>query len=311
MITRPLLLVCDIDGTMTGDDDARERLSALLQELRSSGDHQVLLCYNSGNGVDRMARMCARGELPWPDHYVGNIGTAIYPFPDGGQEAVLDRQWEHLMEETGFKEEAVDAAVALATQRVLGVAPMPMPTSAPTPGEPMGVRALGNGTAGGDSRFYSGLFINTLDIGEKSAVLVAALAEELQAAGMLCLLNPQTGMAVAPVSAGDSFLIEVCPESAGKGKGLTRLRESLGFREEDTLVCGDGGNDIPMFYDAGRELACIVANAAVGLREKLQSEERPNTFMATRASAGGVMEAIEHWGFLSAAAGSLAVDARL
>jgi len=175
----------------------------------------------------------------------------------------------------------------------------------------MGVRTLGSGTAGGDSRFYSGMFINTLDILEKSDALVAALAEELEAEDMHCLLNPQTGAHGFGPSAGDTFLVEVCPESAGKGTGLTRLRESLGFREEDTLVCVDGGNDIPMFYDAGRELACIVANAAVELREKLQAEVRPNTFMATRASAGGIMEAMEHWGFLRAAGAASLANSKL
>ncbi len=40
-----------------------------------------------------------------------------------------------------------------------------------------------------------------------------------------------------------------------KGDMLTRLQNILGVREEETLVCGDGANDLSMFAHAGTRIA--------------------------------------------------------
>jgi len=40
-----------------------------------------------------------------------------------------------------------------------------------------------------------------------------------------------------------------------KGDMLTRLQNVLGVSEEETLVCGDGANDLSMFAHAGTRVA--------------------------------------------------------
>ena len=43
--------------------------------------------------------------------------------------------------------------------------------------------------------------------------------------------------------------------SSSKGDMLTRLQNILGVTEEETLVCGDGANDLSMFAHAGTRVA--------------------------------------------------------
>lgn len=64
------------------------------------------------------------------------------------------------------------------------------------------------------------------------------------------------------------------------------------------MVCGDGGNDIPMFYDAGLERGCIVGNVTRELSEYIAQHPRDNLYMAKEKSAGGILEALLYWKFL-------------
>ena len=43
--------------------------------------------------------------------------------------------------------------------------------------------------------------------------------------------------------------------SHSKGDMLVRLQKLLGVSEEETLVCGDGANDLSMFAHAGTRVA--------------------------------------------------------
>lgn len=54
--------------------------------------------------------------------------------------------------------------------------------------------------------------------------------------------------------------IDVCAAEADKGRGLTALCGLLGVPLAETMVFGDGGNDLPMFAAAGYGIA--MANAA-------------------------------------------------
>jgi hypothetical protein len=61
----------------------------------------------------------------------------------------------------------------------------------------------------------------------------------------------------------------------GKGAATTWVREHLGFPEERTMVAGDGANDLPMFFGAGRERGVIVGNAEEVIRENTTQNDPP------------------------------------
>lgn len=48
-------------------------------------------------------------------------------------------------------------------------------------------------------------------------------------------------------------IVDMLPANAGKGAATTWARQQLGFTEQQTMVAGDGANDLPMFFDAGAE----------------------------------------------------------
>ncbi len=56
------------------------------------------------------------------------------------------------------------------------------------------------------------------------------------------------------VQTGERFL-EIMPQATTKSSGLSALARHLGVRASETLVFGDGDNDVPMFRWAGLSVA--------------------------------------------------------
>lgn len=89
------LLVSDVDDTLTGDDDALDRLTAALQDESSA----VTVAYNSSRPCDSIrATIAAHDSLPMPDYIIGALGTEIENGRSGrrleGYERMLNRDWQ-------------------------------------------------------------------------------------------------------------------------------------------------------------------------------------------------------------------------
>jgi sucrose-6F-phosphate phosphohydrolase len=80
-----MLLVCDLDGTLVGDNHALEKFARWFEEHRS----EVRLAYNSGRYYESVVKEIAGSSLPTPDAIISNVGTDIRLCPSGAQ---LD-QW--------------------------------------------------------------------------------------------------------------------------------------------------------------------------------------------------------------------------
>lgn len=74
----------------------------------------------------------------------------------------------------------------------------------------------------------------------------------------------------------------------------------MGFSTKHTIVCGDSGNDKDMLSGSSR--AIVVANAEPELKQWMQHQqlasEDGRVFIASNNMAAGIMEGIEHFGFL-------------
>jgi sucrose-phosphate synthase len=68
------ILVCDIDNTLLGDDEA---LKALLDEIQSS-DKKIGLAVATGRRLDSAIKVIKKANIPTPDFLITAVGTEIY-----------------------------------------------------------------------------------------------------------------------------------------------------------------------------------------------------------------------------------------
>jgi sucrose-6F-phosphate phosphohydrolase len=73
------LLICDVDGTLLGDDAALSELAAWIADRRD----RFRIVYNSGRFVESVRESIAGSGLPQPDAVIGGVGTEIRDFPTG------------------------------------------------------------------------------------------------------------------------------------------------------------------------------------------------------------------------------------
>jgi sucrose-6F-phosphate phosphohydrolase len=72
-------LASDVDGTLTGDRDALNRLSSRLRELRTAG--KLFLMLSTGRRLDQVLRGLTEEGLPEPNAVLCQVGTEIYTPP--------------------------------------------------------------------------------------------------------------------------------------------------------------------------------------------------------------------------------------
>jgi sucrose-6-phosphatase len=90
--------------------------------------------------------------------------------------------------------------------------------------------------------------------------------------------------------------LDLLPRHANKGSALTFVRQTLGFAPENTIVCGDSGNDIALFA-VGEERGIIVGNAQPELLAWHREHPTPNHYLAKAHCAAGILEGLQYFGF--------------
>jgi hypothetical protein len=106
----------------------------------------------------------------------------------------------------------------------------------------------------------------------------------------------QSGLQTKLVYSG-SHDLDILPINGDKGLALKYLREKWKVEPDKTVACGDSGNDIALFQ--GMERGIIVGNARNELREWYISHQKPHHYLSTASYAGGILEGLKHFGFLS------------
>jgi sucrose-6-phosphatase len=90
--------------------------------------------------------------------------------------------------------------------------------------------------------------------------------------------------------------LDLLPQNGDKGLAVQFLRQRWNIPPEQTIVCGDSGNDISMFQ--GQEKGLIVGNAKPELQEWYTVNKNDNLYLAQSACAGGILEGLRHFNFL-------------
>lgn len=91
--------------------------------------------------------------------------------------------------------------------------------------------------------------------------------------------------------------LDILPRHGDKGLAMQFLRRQLGIDAQQTVVCGDSGNDIALF-SVGEERGIIVGNAQPELRRWYDANSSETLYLAKAACAGGILEGLNHFGFL-------------
>ena len=91
--------------------------------------------------------------------------------------------------------------------------------------------------------------------------------------------------------------LDIVPHSSDKGQAMQFLRQKWKFAAEQTVVCGDSGNDIALFT-VGNERGIIVGNARKELLEWHNDNPADHRYLAKAFCAGGILEGLKYFGFL-------------
>jgi len=92
--------------------------------------------------------------------------------------------------------------------------------------------------------------------------------------------------------------LDVVPRQSGKGLAVQFLRQKWNFGAEQTVVCGDSGNDITLFA-VGNERGIIVGNARPELLNWYNNNPADYRYLAKNFCAGGILEGLQYFGFLN------------
>lgn len=91
--------------------------------------------------------------------------------------------------------------------------------------------------------------------------------------------------------------LDILPRHSDKGLAMQFLRQQWGIEPEQTVVCGDSGNDIALF-SVGEERGIIVGNASSELLQWHNANPAGYRHLAKASYAGGILEGLKHFGFL-------------
>jgi hypothetical protein len=92
--------------------------------------------------------------------------------------------------------------------------------------------------------------------------------------------------------------LDILPRKGNKGAAVAFLQKKLGMVGDRTVVCGDSGNDLSMFQQANAK-GIIVGNAKPELRNWHLPQTTTDTYLAQRPYAGGILEGLHYFNFLS------------
>jgi hypothetical protein len=92
--------------------------------------------------------------------------------------------------------------------------------------------------------------------------------------------------------------LDILPRHADKGLAVQFLQQKWGIDSTKTVVCGDSGNDIALF-SVGEARGVIVGNARPELRQWYDQNPADYRYLAQAYCAGGILEGLYHFQFLS------------
>jgi sucrose-6F-phosphate phosphohydrolase len=262
--TPRVLVITDLDDTLVGDDEATLNFTEWWRS--TGGPAGGRLVYNTGRALQLFLELLETKThcLPEPDMLISAVGTKIYSKTPEGSWAEDMAYGSRLS--AGWNLDSVRDGAYKALVKV-------------------GKDAM---------HFRPPHEMNEYKV--TAGVLYAVLPHVLQSIEEDMSSKGMEYRAVVS-GKGDWRFVDLVPKLAGKAAAMAHVREVLGFDPEETVACGDSGNDRDMLEAAHH--AIVVGNAQEDLmawaRESQGRSGAPLVVDAWRAH--GVLEGLERLGF--------------
>jgi sucrose-6F-phosphate phosphohydrolase len=91
----------------------------------------------------------------------------------------------------------------------------------------------------------------------------------------------------------NDYDLDIVRHKTNKGDALTYICQVLGFTAEQTVVCGDSGNDISLF--TANTIGIIVGNARKELLQWHQDNLEGDRYLAQAQYAAGIIEGLKYF----------------
>ncbi len=246
-----LLLCTDLDrtllpnGTQPESPQARERFNQLVARP------EVTLVYVTGRDKALVKKAINNFQIPVPDYVIADVGSTIYQ--------ITDNQWHHWEEwETVIGKDwqgnsYSDLHDALVGFRDLRLQPL----------SKQGTHKLS---------YFVPLYVDHKVLVEK---LYAHFKQQNIQVNIIWSIDEQANIG----------LLDILPESAGKRLAIEFLMQQLSFTLDETIFCGDSGNDISVMESPIHSV--LVANANKDVKQLAQQLTAANNQLQSLYIAKG------------------------
>ncbi|MDJ0738754.1 MAG: HAD-IIB family hydrolase [Gammaproteobacteria bacterium] len=269
----PRLLICtDLDRTLIPNGPQSESPTARERFAHLAAHDSVTLAYVSGRHRALVKQAIANYRLPVPDYVVGDVGTTLYRVD-------ADGAWQHLAQwENAIAADWAGHSRADIKSLLVDISDLRLQESTKQNAFKLS--------------YYVPLHSDRVAL---SARIEQRLIDNGIAARQIWSVDEPAGIG----------LLDVLPARASKLHAIQALMQMQAFTLEDTVFCGDSGNDIEVLVSPIR--AVLVGNAQPEVRDHaLQLAEaaghRDGLYLARGGYlgmngnySGGMLEGIAHY----------------
>lgn len=230
-VDKRLLICTDLDRTLIPNGTQPESPGARRCFAALAAREEVTLCYVTGRHRGLIDKAIVNYSLPQPDFVVGDVGTTIYAVGTSDRwELLADWEQEIAPDWQGRTQNEI--------KLMLGEIPELRPQEYHK-----------------QNRFKLSYYVPVQpDIDDLRRRIAQRLAPDGIRASQVYSIDEPAGIG----------LLDVLPERATKFHAVEFLMNKLGFNLDDTVFCGDSGNDLEVL--ASPVAAVLVANSSADVR---------------------------------------------
>jgi len=226
------LLICtDLDRTLIPNGPQSESSNVRARFSQLASHPEVVLAYVSGRDQQLAKNAILNYQLPPPDFVIGDVGTTLYSVNDNAEWA-HQTEWENQISKDWAGKSHADLKDVL-----------------------QGLSTLRLQEHNKQNKHKLSYYVPVqADRESLSAMVNSRFAELGVRSNLIWSLDEPRGVG----------LLDILPASASKLQAIQWLMEKEGFSNDNTVFCGDSGNDMEVL--ASPVPAVLVANAAQDIK---------------------------------------------